>query len=361
MFTVALVVCLLVIAATVLRTRPWRVDNLVTRLPAELPRSVPAEKWEPPDGAVLVGVTNTGAGTVTVDGHPFAVWRHGLDPHLLVCGPSGTGKTVTMRWFALALIHAGYDVAFADGKSGGSFAPFAGRERVLGVADEPGEWVDMIQLVQREMQSRFTALRAWRYGTAERPETRPVAFVADELVDICRMSGKDFVDPLGEVVRMGREANGRVLASVLRPDVAEALPGLVRDSLSARVFLGAPSQTAARMMFDDKAKRAREVGEAGVRGRGVALLGGRVHRIQIPFFDADGPGREMLPPVRDGLTAFEEMVTSGQSLHSRIAELRAEGIDYKTVAQRLNADGHRQRGGKLWTQAAVRLEDGKRG
>lgn len=263
------------------RDPPWIIPAL--------PTLVEAGAWEPSPGTVLVGVTHQHATTECHDGYAFACWRLRTTPHMLVCGPSGSGKTTVMRWFIAALILAGYDVAIIDGKGGGSVgADFAPLDRVLMVAEEPGQWMEATYHVRDEMRERYQRLRRWRYGEEARPQIRPVALVIDELEDVCAVAGDRFTDALFEITRMGREAGGRVLASILRPDTT-TIPGKVRDSLSGRVFMGTPNQTAALMMFDDSAAAARDAsaGAADVDGRGVALLAGRVYPIQIPLV-ADG-------------------------------------------------------------------------
>lgn len=266
------------------QTPPW--------IEPPLPATVQARSWTPEHGTVLVGATRAYAGAERHDGATFAAWRHRVNPHMLVCGPSGAGKTATMRWFIVALLQAGYDLVIIDGKGGGAFAGLANLERVLMVAEDPGDWLEATYLVRDEMRTRYSALRAWRYGKGDPPDVRPIAFVVDELEDVCTVAGAKFTDPLFEIARMGREAGGRILASILRPDTS-TIPGKVRDSFTGRVFMGTLSHTSGLMMFDDKADEARKAsaGASDIPGRGVAMLAGRIHPIQVPWVadPADDP------------------------------------------------------------------------
>lgn len=324
----------------------------------QLPQSYPAKAWNAPTGVVVVGQT-TGRG-MTIDGARFAAWDH-RDPHALLAGASGSGKTSTVRAIGLAFLQAGFDTAFLDCKGAGSFQGFAGREGVLGVADTPGEWCDLAGLVDREMADRYAAMLAHRRGRGDPPRLRPVALVADELVDGIDMCGENLSKPIERTVRMGRQGGGRVLVSLLRADVATGLSGLVKRSLTARIYLGHPDPTEIAMMFPGAAQHVKLLAEdmAFPPGRGIALLGGSLHRVQLP--DMPDPfessvAASLLPPMRSEPSPFERITARNESVSNRIAMLRGQGFDFKQVAQRLNADGYRQRDGKPWDQASVRME-----
>jgi DNA segregation ATPase FtsK/SpoIIIE-like protein len=196
-----------------------------------------------------------------------------------------------------------------DGKGAGSLAFLLGREGVLGIADEPHEWVDLIRAIEVEMNRRYAAIRAWRRGDAPKPRfDHDIGVVVDELVDIRDQAGDAFLDPFGQVVRLGREAGIHVISSVLRPDVAESLPGLIRASHSARLMLGTlHDEVTAKMMFGTARWRdalaASSEEDAEIPGRGIALLAGRIYRVQEPWVPdpAEDPrGIELWLPPRSG-------------------------------------------------------------
>jgi hypothetical protein len=282
---------------------------------AVLPSSLPARAWMPPAGVALIGATEPNSpGSVVVDGLSFAAWSWRHDPHLLMAGSTGAGKTAAQRWLTRALVATTrtsgrrMQLVGIDGKGAGSLAYLHNRLDVIGVGDEPAEWVDLIRQVQAEMNRRYAAMRAWRRGDTER---RPylehdIGIVVDELVDIRDTAGDTFMEPFAQVVRLGREAGIHVASSVLRPDVTDSLPGLIRASHSARLMLGTlHDETTAKMLFTTRWRAALAAStddDGSIAGRGIAMVAGRIYRVQIPWVPdpADDPASSgWLPPRPD--------------------------------------------------------------
>lgn len=315
-----------------------------------LPGHVTAGDWQSEPGSVLIGVTDDGPHTETHDGMPFAVWDK--DPHLLLAGSTGAGKSATVRWLARSLLASGYRVAGFDGKGSGAMRPLEGRERIVGVADTRAEWTELIGRVKAEMDEYYDQLRAYRSGRGPQPEPVRIAVLADELVDIIEQTKNTlFRDPVSAIARMGREADIRIVASVLRPDVAEALPGLVKAQMRARVALGTPTPQTGQMLFEDNWAKVRAVMDTGyVPGRGVALLSGRACRVQLPWVADPSDGENgWLPP----LTAIG--APRRGDVAARAAALRQGGASYRVIAETLIAEGYSTPSGRPWTpQAAQR-------
>jgi len=261
----------------------------------ELPERLDAKKWTPPRGLVLLAATEGHhRSAVTVDRQPFAGWSRRSDPHLLVAGATGNGKTSMLRWLTRALHDAAeangrkFELALLDGKGAGNGAYLANREGTIGVADEPSEWVELSEHVADKMHERYVQLRDWRYGRAPKPRwDSDIVVIVDELVDIQAIAGDQVLGPLGKIARLGREGGCTVVSSVLRPDTAEALPGIIRAQHTGRLLLGAlEDHDAAKMMFGSRwraAWAASAAEDAGIAGRGIARLGGHIYRVQLPY------------------------------------------------------------------------------
>lgn len=292
---------------------------------------------------IPLGVTNTpGPAAEKRDGRKLAVWSQSVDPHVLLSGVTGGGKTSTVRYLCRALLAGGFRLACLDGKSSGVFLPLRGRDGIVGVADTRRQWTRLTQVVEHQRAEFNQQLVAYRAGKTDTPpQPVHIAIVVDELVDIADACGNDVIGPLSRIARMGREAGVVIVASVLRPDVADSIPSLVRDQLTARLLLGHPSQQAARMMFGDQAKRARQVSQqTSTPGRGVALLGSRPYLVQVPFQPdpaAGGKAAGWLPPhaTEPASLDLEEQAIS------RARELRRAGHTYPDVAAALTSEGHR--------------------
>jgi hypothetical protein len=291
------------------------------RRTAPLPTRIDAQEWHPPAGVVLLGVTEPNHPTVVkIDKKiHFAVWSRKSNPHMLFAGETGNGKTAGLRWMTRAVraaaAAAGQQAVLVglDGKGGASLGYLRRREGVLGVGDEPAEWLDLIRRVDAEMKGRYALLRAWRNGEGPRPWFGTNwTVIVDELVDIYDQLSDQFMDPFGRIARLGREAGIHLIASVLRPDVAEAIPGLIRAQLNARLLLGAlHDQQTATMMFGPHAKKAQRLSDEeddAIQGRGIARLGGRMYRVQLPYVtdpaDDRAGAEHWLPPKLATVTAL---------------------------------------------------------
>jgi hypothetical protein len=280
----------------------------------ELPSYVAAQPWTPPRGVILLGVTESHTPRAVrvrgAKGLAFVGWNLKSVPHLLMCGETGNGKTAAMRYLTRSVRDGitahGKGIAQLgfDGKGAGNLSYLDNREGVVGVGNTAREWVDLVKMGDAEMRRRYDAIRAWRTGDAPKPYFADIWVLhIDELVDICAECGDAFIDPLGRIARLGRECGVHLVASVLRPDVAESIPGLIRAQLNGRLYLGAlhDFQTA-QMMFGDQAKKAQRLSddEDDVPGRGIARFG-RMFKVQLPYTEdpaEDRAGGELWLPRR---------------------------------------------------------------
>lgn len=168
-------------------------------------------------------------------------------PHVIVTGATGAGKTHAATVMLRSAASQGAEVVVADPKGAGDFAGVAND-----LAEGPGDAVDLVERVATGLRDRMGR------------ECAPLLVVVDELLAVqLRTVGETVKDvrerserigaALGAVALMGRAARVSLVALSQRADTT-AIPGAVRDQITARVCLGFHSSDGYRMLgFGDVA------------------------------------------------------------------------------------------------------------
>lgn len=187
------------------------------------------------------------------------VWKPKDDPHGLITGKTGKGKTVVLLGIILYLAAQGWKIWGIDGK----------RIELLGLRDHPNVQllagrVDHQARVAHEMyemmQRRFEQYEA---GLVKLEEFEPVLFVIDEYKTFrnavtawyrsVKPKGASTVPPtmqeISDFVSLARKARMHLVLGLQRPD-AEFLTGDMRDNFNFRMSFGRLSPEGAKMMWD---------------------------------------------------------------------------------------------------------------
>lgn len=193
------------------------------------------------------------------------------EPHLLLGGSSGKGKSTLIRSMFTnmrSLYGDSFEVFGWDGKAG---------LELDGIADMAfktvEEWVAWMDTVQSDMDRRLEVLRSHnKRGWAELPpeiwtgENKWRIFVIDECADAFDTLISYYItkgEKKGEaerkayavvaaLLRKGRAVGYRVILATQRTD-ADVIPGELRAQLGARVILGVPDATSARVIMGQAA------------------------------------------------------------------------------------------------------------
>ncbi|MBD5382474.1 FtsK/SpoIIIE domain-containing protein [Clavibacter sepedonicus] len=187
------------------------------------------------------------------------VWKPKDDPHGIVTGKTGKGKTVALLNIVMYLAACGWKVWGIDGK----------RIELLGLRSHPNVQllagrVDHQARVAHEMyemmQRRFEQYEA---GLVKLEDFEPVLFVIDEYKTFrnavtawyrtVKPKGASTVpatlNEISDFVSLARKARMHLMLGLQRPD-AEFLTGDMRDNFNFRMSFGRLSPDAAKMMWD---------------------------------------------------------------------------------------------------------------
>lgn len=208
-------------------------------------------------------------------------WQPAIDPHLMVVGATGTGKTVLLHGVLTEIASWGWQVYVNDAK-GVEFLGFREWPNVRAVATTTGEQVATIHAVWKIMEERYAAIVD---GRAHETDFEPVVLFLDEFRDFygnltdwysrVRVTGKGgdptrapVIEKVKSIARKGRTARVHLILGTQRPD-SDWLGGEMRDNFRARVSLGRLSPQGSMMMWDSPSAAVSV--PRGIRGRGVTL------------------------------------------------------------------------------------------
>ena len=192
------------------------------------------------------------------DGNPM-VWRPAIDPHFMLVGASGTGKTVTAHTLLTQLTAHGWPVWVVDGK-GVEFLGFQDWPNVQIVASHMEHQIAVIHRFWKLMETRYSLIVN---GEATEADFEPVVLFIDEYADFrgnllnwySSIKGKgDPTKPktlqeVASIGRKGRTAKCHMVLGTQRPD-AEYFGGDMRDNFRQRVSMGRLSPQGAMMMWE---------------------------------------------------------------------------------------------------------------
>lgn len=185
-------------------------------------------------------------------------WNVLKQPHLLLAGVTGGGKTTFLNYLIIEMKKMRATVYICDPKRSdlSSIQHFWGKEYV---ASETNNIARLTREVKEQMMERFAIYK-------ENPENfvygasyvdyglEPIFLVFDELGAFRAGADKktfaETMSNLTEIVLKGREMGVFVILSTQQPN-ASNIPTELRDNLSVRIALGNMSNEAYRMVFGD--------------------------------------------------------------------------------------------------------------
>ncbi len=256
-----------------------RVSRRGGQIEVEIPREQPAiirldrlfqEVADVPHATAILGVDDEGAPLLLRIASPEVA-------HALICGTTGSGKTVLARTMILSLAryHSVHDLGLVliDPKGRG-YAPLAGLPHLARpVATTAAEALSVLK---------------WLVGLMERRDRdgatspRLVCFI-DELADLMLVAGHDMEALLTRLTQRGRSAGIHVVACTQKPTTA-VIGSLVKSNFPVRIVGSVVSPEDAKV-----ATGLKQTGAEKLLGRGdfLLVLKGSTHRFQAAFASSE--------------------------------------------------------------------------
>lgn len=233
-------------------------------------------------------------------------WRPKIQPHMLISGPTGGGKTTIEHEVIERLAQAGCKLWLCDGKRI-EFMGFRGWPNVELIAAKTEHKVKMIREFFDEMNRRYDLIESGKVRVAD---LEPMFMVVDEAATLvtqaqlwyaevkpkgARSTKVPLMDWLGDIARLARTAKMHMVVGLQRPDV-RFLDGEMRDNFACRASVGKLGADGAQMMWGNPHTGA---GPAVVPGRGWSTTpDGRVVEAQFHYAPNPDASRDEYDPVK---------------------------------------------------------------
>ena len=253
-------------------------------------------------------------------------------PHMLVCGTTGSGKSVLQRNLIFHCIQhndmwrfLGVDVKRVE------FKPFAKyKQTVLGIGTNLEDGVEIVRYAKEVMETRYEEMeeRGVNHFKDRLDENGKPPYAIMLMVDEAYMfmategaktdEGKmrdqlhgDAGVMLGEIARLGRASGVHLVLATQRPD-ATVIRGELKANLDIRIAAGRLDATPSSMVLDSGAATQLP---GHIKGRGIVRFGGHQEQFQGYFAPAEWiddwlekhPGVEpTIAPARSSKTASVE-------------------------------------------------------
>lgn len=222
------------------------------------------------------------------------VWKFDVDPHLLLVGTTGSGKSTFVRQL-ISQVPEEWDLRICDGK----YVEFTALERLgYPVAASKEEFVEFVDDAQKEVDRRFHMLRQEGKNEYTQLGLQPVFLLIDEfifLIEELSMKKEDgktekdrVFDKLRDIALRGRAAGVFLILVFQRPD-ASYLPTVIRDNMMAKVVLKG-SKTAFEMAYGDEGKGLEPLDT----GQGYVRFSGHPEVFHFPNYELEQFKKDMI-------------------------------------------------------------------
>lgn len=184
-----------------------------------------------------------------VDGEPVE-YNFKLDPHLLVAGASGGGKSVLLQSLAFGALIRGYELYVADPTKGGADFKFA-EQYARAFTATPFEAAAMMKGIYTEVLRRKNLNTEHGVGNyrdlPEHLRPRHIVILLDEFTSLM---GQDPVPPLSDDPEMELERDLVIATNRAKMEIGVYAGKIAREARSAGVTLFLATQKLAAKMLD---------------------------------------------------------------------------------------------------------------
>ncbi len=223
------------------------------------------------------------------------VWNVKDDPHMLIAGPTGSGKSVAQRNVIVHCVQhsdmwefIGIDVKRVE------LSPYEGYPGVKGIALDKEEGVEALKMVSSIMDKRYEQLMAAGLNSFTSLPVVPKAIMimVDEAFEFMSpAAGKteeakqetalaeEATFLVGRIARLGRAAGIHMVIAMQRPD-AKVLFGEIKNNFTARYAAGPMKATPSTMLMDSTIATAIQ---PGIKGRAVVSFNGGSYHLQTYY------------------------------------------------------------------------------
>ena len=199
---------------------------------------------------LLIGMSRNGLITLTLDDE---------NPHLLIAGMTGSGKSMLLRSMIVNLILTGRNILIhlADLKAGAEFGIYEMSSAITTFTQNIEDTLELLKMLDGEMMKRYSMFRETgvvnieEYSREHKKIPEHVLFI-DEFANIAE-EDKECLKYLKRLLRMARACGIHIILCTQRPD-SQTVPGAIKNNVGARIALYCSDPVNSRIIIDsDKA------------------------------------------------------------------------------------------------------------
>lgn len=172
----------------------------------------------------------------TPQGEYYTLYKDMLkQPHLLIAGATGSGKSVVINGLIYTALHdspAAVEFILIDPKRV-ELVDYKPIPHTLQYASEPGEMVQALQYAMQITESRYKAMQRQR---VKKYAGSALYVVIDELADLMTTARRQVQPLIQRLAQVGRAANVHIIAATQCP-LATVIPTPIKVNFDSRVAL----------------------------------------------------------------------------------------------------------------------------
>lgn len=265
------------------------------------------------------------------------------DPHFLVAGATGSGKSVTIRSIVWQFLVRGHKGFFVDFKGGLEYSD--GYKRYGETIIDRPKLLEVLKTLVKENELRQKALlevgakNINQYNQKSSKKMYRVLLVIDELAEVIDPNSvpkeeKEIADEITGILssfgRVARATGIHMIFGIQRPD-ANVVNGQIRSNVTGRICGRVPSGKASEIVLDDPSAASLPK----VKGRMIYQNAGEMIEFQGYFFDDDKDLRKVKVPGDRLLVGGDVGCDDGEELYPRKVNKKQKKFNLNTSIEKL--------------------------
>lgn len=265
------------------------------------------------------------------------------DPHFLVAGATGSGKSVTIRSIVWQFLVRGHKGFFVDFKGGLEYSD--GYKRYGETIIDRPKLLEVLKTLVKENELRQKALlevgakNINQYNQKSSKKMYRVLLVIDELAEVIDPNSvpkeeKEIADEISGILssfgRVARATGIHMIFGIQRPD-ANVVNGQIRSNVTGRICGRVPSGKASEIVLDDPSAASLPK----VKGRMIYQNAGEMIEFQGYFFDDDKDLRKVKVPSDRLLVGGDVGCDDGEELYPRKVNKKQKNFNLNTLIEKL--------------------------
>lgn len=265
------------------------------------------------------------------------------DPHFLVAGATGSGKSVTIRSIVWQFLVRGHKGFFVDFKGGLEYSD--GYKRYGETIIDRPKLLEVLKTLVKENELRQKALlevgakNINQYNQKSSKKMYRVLLVIDELAEVIDPNSvpkeeKEIADEISGILssfgRVARATGIHMIFGIQRPD-ANVVNGQIRSNVTGRICGRVPSGKASEIVLDDPSAASLPK----VKGRMIYQNAGEMIEFQGYFFDDDKDLRKVKVPSDRLLVGGDVGGDDGEELYPRKVNKKQKKFNLNPLIEKL--------------------------